>query len=136
MGWIASFSRSVWFAKPKPRLLLTEQLIEKLLENVIAHDTGVGVGLTFAMENRGGRLIDAGHLAKRVILVDGGVEGAALDKGADLGHLAGGENRGDGPVQVAILFPLLLILKESLYNRLALAALVGKACLGHRQARM
>ena len=61
MGWIASFLWSVWFAKP--RLLLTEQLIEKLLENVVAHDTGVGVGLTFAMENRGGRLIDAVHLA-------------------------------------------------------------------------
>src|SRR5712692_2390003 len=136
MGWIASFSRSVWFAKPKPRLLLTEQLIEKLLENVVAHDTGVGVGLTFAMENRGGRLTNAVHLAKRVILVDGGVERAALDKRADLGHFRRGENRRDGAVNVAILFPLLLILKESLFYCLALAELCGSASVARRHTRI
>src|SRR3989442_5638545 len=134
MGWIASFLWSVWFAKP--RLLLTEQLIEKLLENVVAHDPGVGVGVTFAMENRGGGLIDAVHLAKRVILVGGGVERAALDKRAYLGHFRRGENRRDGAVHVAILFPLLLILKESLFNRLALAELCGSAGVACRHARI
>src|SRR6266704_2398668 len=134
MGWIASFLWSIWFAEP--RLLLTEQLIEKLLENVVAHDTGVGVGLTFAMENRGGRLIDAVHLAKRVILVDGGVERAALDKRADLGHFRRGENRRDGAVHVAILFPLLLILKERLFYCLALAELCGSASVARRHTRI
>src|SRR6266516_4483447 len=120
----------------KPRLLLTEQLIEKLLENIVAHDTGIRIGLAFAMENGRGRLIDAIRLTEGVILVDQGVERAALNERADLGYFRSGKNRRDGAVHVAVLFPLLLILKESLFYRFALAELCGSASVARRHTRI
>src|SRR5216683_3770775 len=108
-------------------LFLTEQLIEKLLENVVGHDAGVGIRLALAMENGGGRLVDAVGLAQRVILVDGGVERATLDERTHLGHFRGGENGGNSTVHVAVLFPLLLILEERLFHGLHLSELGGGA---------
>src|SRR5260370_14371088 len=108
-------------------LFLTEKLIEKLLENVVGHDAGVGIGLALAMKDCGWRLGDAVGLAKGVILVNHGIESAALYKRANLGHFRGGENVGDAAVHVPTLFPLFLILEESLFHGLHLAELRGGA---------
>src|SRR5229473_1365920 len=87
MGSIAS---CCWFLGEGP-LSLTEKLIEKRLENVVGHDAGVGIGLAFAMKDGGGRLVNAVGLAKVVILINHGVEGAAFDERANLGHFRWGE---------------------------------------------
>src|SRR5260370_30033388 len=108
-------------------LFLTEQLIEKRLENVVGHDAGVGIGLALAMKDGRWSLVDAIGLAKRVVLVDGSVERTALYQSANLGHFRGGENVGDGAVHVPTLFPLFLILEESLFHGLHLAELRGGA---------
>src|SRR5260370_37343429 len=68
-------------------LFLTEQLIEKRLENVVGHDAGVGIGLALAMKNGRWSLVDAIGLAKRVVLVDGTVERTALYQTSNLVHI-------------------------------------------------
>src|SRR6266705_2340926 len=120
----------------KPRLLLTEQLIEKLLENIVAHDTGIRIGLAFAMENGRGRLIDAIRLTEGVIPVDQGIERATLHETADLGHFRRGENRCDGAVNVARLLPLLLILEKSLFDGLHLPEMCRSARIARGDARI
>src|SRR5712691_3717753 len=106
-----------------PRLFLTQKLLEKSLENIVGHDSGVRIGLTLAMKDGGGRLVDAIGLAQREVLVDRGVKSAALDERANFSHFRGGEHGGDGAIHVAGLFPLLLVLEERLFDRLNLAEL-------------
>src|SRR5437879_2776170 len=77
------------------------------------------------MENRSRGLVDPVGLAQRVVFVDGGLERAALDERANLGHFRSGENGGDSAVHVAVLFPLFLILEERLFHGLNLADLRG-----------
>src|SRR6266581_6034144 len=120
----------------KPKLLLTERLIEELLENIVAHDTGNRIGLAFAMENGRGRLIDAIRLTEGVILVDQGIERATLHESADLGRFRRGENRRDGAVNVARLLPLLLILEKSLFDGLNLAEMCRSARIARGDARI
>src|SRR5258708_25054451 len=85
------------------------------------------------MENRSRGLVDAVGLAERVVLVDGGVERATLHERANLGHFRGGENGRDRAVHIALLFPLLLILGESLVPGLPLASQPGGASVARRR---
>src|SRR5580765_3489800 len=96
--------------RKKCGLVPAEQLIEKLLENVVTHDARVGIGLAAAVKNCGRCLIDAVRLAEREVLVDGRVQRAALDESADLGHLRWGQDGGNRAIHVTALFPLFLIL--------------------------
>src|SRR5438874_12251096 len=68
-------------------LFLRKQLLQELLHGVVGHDAGIGVRLALAMKDGGRRLIDAVHLAEREVLVNQGLEGAALDERADFVHL-------------------------------------------------
>src|SRR5712692_2190442 len=102
-------------------LFLTEKLIEKRLENVVGHDAGVGIGLAFAMKDGGGRLVNAVGLAKIVLLINHGVEGAAFDERAKLGHFRWGEYGSDSAVHITVLFPLFLVLEERLLHGLNFA---------------
>src|SRR6267378_4846496 len=120
----------------KASLFLTEQLLEKLLKNVVGHDAGIGIGLPLAMKYGGGRLVDVVGLAKRVILVNQGIERAALYERANLGHFRGGEHRGHGTLDVAVLFPFLLILEERLFHGLDFAELGGGASIARGYPRM
>src|SRR5712692_4407698 len=108
-------------------LLLREKLIEKLLENVVAHRAGIGIRLAFAMKDRGGGLVDAVHLAHRIVLVNKGVHCARFYKLAHLGHLFGRKNGGNRAVHIATLFPLLLVLIDSLFHRFCFSKHCGSA---------
>src|SRR5260370_19050668 len=93
MGSIASRCRFLGEAS----LFLTKKLIEKLLENLVGHDAGVGISLALTMKDSGGRLVDAVGLAERVIFVDGGIERATLHERANLGHFRARENGAPRP---------------------------------------
>src|SRR5260370_39605613 len=84
------FILSLDHSKGNPTNSLAEALIEKLFENVVGHDTGVGIGLSLRMKHGGGGLVNAVGLAKVVVLVNHGIERAALYEGANLGHFRGG----------------------------------------------
>src|SRR5438445_13837201 len=88
------------------------------------------------MKDGCGRRVDTIGLAQREVFVDGGVEGAALDEGANLGHFRGGEHGGNSAVHVASLFPLFLILKEGLFHGLNLAELCSGASVARRNPRV
>src|SRR5260370_23972758 len=88
------------------------------------------------MKDGGGGLVDAIGLAQRVILVDGGVEGAALDESANPVHFRGGENGSDSAVHIAALFPLFLILEERLFHGLDFAKLGGGTCVASGYSRV
>src|ERR1700674_91612 len=117
-------------------LSLAEKLVEKLLEDFVAHDTGIGVGLTLAMKHRRWRLIDVVHLAEREILIDCRVKCSALDERANLGQVCGREHASDSAVHIAVLFPFFLVLKEGLFDGLELADLSCGAAVAGRDARM
>ena len=137
MGLIASWILElILLVKLKLKLLLTEQLLEKRFEDVVRHDAGVWIGLPFAMKNGGGRLANAVGLTERKILVNHGIEGAALDERANLVHFRGGENCGDSAVHVAGLFPFFLVLEEGLFDGLNLAELCRGASVARGNARM
>src|SRR5437660_12546401 len=86
------FVLSLDHPKRNPTNSLAEKLIEKLFENVVGHDTGVGIGLSLAMKHGGRGLVNAVGLAKVVILVNQGIERTALAEGANLSHFGGGDN--------------------------------------------
>src|SRR5260370_2814299 len=88
------------------------------------------------MKDRGGGVVDAVGLAQRVILVDGGVEGAGLYESANLVHFRGGENGSDSAVHIAALFPLFLILEERLFHGLDFAKLGGGTCVASGYPRV
>src|SRR2546430_9557310 len=115
MGWIASWVLERLHEK-KPNSFLGQKLIEKRLESVVSHDSGVRIGLPLAMKDRRRRLVDPIGLAEREVLVDQGIEGTALYKRANLGHFGGRENDGDRAVHIATLLPLFLILEERLFH--------------------
>src|SRR6266404_995886 len=122
--------------RKKCALVPAEQLIEKRLQRVVSHDPSVGIRLAATVKNGGRRLIDAVQLAEREILVDGRIQRPALHKHADLGHLRGGENRGNRAVHVAGLLPLFLILEERLLHGFVLAELSGGAGISCSYTRM
>src|SRR5713226_5989007 len=129
-----SIMDSVW--KKKCGLVPAEKLIEKRLQSVVAHNPRIGIRLAPTVKNGGRCLVDAVHLSKREILVDGRIQRAALDKSANLGHLRWGEDRGNRAIHVAGLFPLLLILKERLLHRFDLAELSRSTGISCSHARM
>src|SRR5437879_10305729 len=132
MGWIASWilERILRFVSLAiPKLFLRKQLIEKLLENVVSHDAGVGVSLAFAMKDGGGRLVDAVSLAKGVILVNHGIKCATLDQRTHFGHFRRGDHGSNCAIHITVLLPLFLVLKERLFRSLHLANLRGGASI-------
>src|SRR5712691_2593356 len=88
------------------------------------------------MKNGGGGLVDAVGLAEVVILVDHGIERAALDERANLGHFRGGENGGYRAVDITSLLPLLLVLEERLFHRLHFAELRCGSSVARGYARV
>src|ERR1700730_2962633 len=108
---------------PATKSFLAQELVDELVQHVVADDADDRVGLAVAMDDRGGRLIDVVTLAQRVILVDRGFERAPLDEGAHFGHFRWCEDAGNGAVHIAALLPLFLVLKQDFLDRLELADL-------------
>src|SRR5882672_1841693 len=76
----------------KPSLFLTEQLIEKLLQELIIDSAAVRIGLPLRVEDRGGRLRNVIGSAECDILFDQRIHlgWIVLHQSADLRHFSRG----------------------------------------------
>src|ERR1700676_903233 len=70
----------------KRALLLGGELIEEIAQDLVAHYAGIREGLAFGMENGGGCLVHVVEVTESHIFLNGSIDRAGFNDGADLDH--------------------------------------------------
>src|ERR1700676_1796750 len=67
-------------------LLLRCELVQKVAQDLVAHYAGIREGLAFGMENGGGCLVHVVEVTESHIFLNGSIDRAGFNDGADLDH--------------------------------------------------